>query len=98
MEDLARSLLSELNLDDNNLPVITSKVQEAWALIKDSIDNNADDEELAKDDVFILAVKSLATQLFYDRTLSGGTSIGIQMMINHLVGKVGKDGYSNKSN
>lgn len=95
MDDIPSQLLVELNLDDTNenKTTLTAKFKEAWAIIKDSIDNKADDDELAKDKIFVAAVKSLTAQLFYDRTLSGGISVGTQMMINHLVGKVDQNGY-----
>lgn len=91
----AETVISELNLDDTPETETTIKalIVEADAMIRDSVDRTADQTEFEKDPIYQRALKSLVTQLWYDRTLNDGMPVGIQMMIVHLQSEVGKDGF-----
>lgn len=84
------TVLAELNLDDNddNRKTITSLIAEAQDIIRHSVDSTKTAEDYANNLIFQRAVKTLVTDLYYDRTLSNGMSLGLKMMINHLKGEV----------
>ncbi|WP_375661141.1 hypothetical protein, partial [Bartonella sp. CL71SXKL] len=71
----------------------TSLVNQSEAFVQDSVDSKTSLEVFEKDPMFKRTVYTLATQLYYDRTLSAGSSKGLQMMLNHLDGKVTEDGF-----
>lgn len=95
MDDMANQLMTELNLDDteSNKSTIAELTKQAWAMVKTAVDSSAKDDDLQADPIFIRAVKAQATALFYDRTLANGTPTGVRMMITHLQGEVGPDGF-----
>lgn len=83
-------MLSYLNLDNTpeNNEVVGGLVEDAEAYIDSTFNSeNLSASELAKDRVYVSAVKALATSLFYDRSLSQGVPAGVQMMITHLKGR-----------
>lgn len=88
-------LMDELNLDDTpeNTDLLRNLLAQSEAFIKDSVDPKTDLIKYEQDPMFERAAYTLATQLFYDRTMSSGTSLGLQMMLNHLSGEVGADGF-----
>jgi hypothetical protein len=83
-------LMDDLNLDDTpeNKAIITDLILDASDLIRSSVNYKVPETEYFKFPIYIRAVKTLATQLYYDRELSEGMSKGLQMMINHLKGRV----------
>lgn len=90
----ATTVLAELNLDDNddNRKTITALIAEAQDIIIHSVDSTKQVSDYDTNLIFQRAVKTLVTDLYYDRTLSQGMSLGLQMMINHLKGEVVVDG------
>lgn len=84
------ALMDELNLDatDENIALIGDLISQSEDLIRSSVSYIKPLEDYLKEPIFIRAVKTLATQLYYDRTLSEGLSKGLQMMINHLKGRL----------
>jgi hypothetical protein len=76
---LAQTLLSELNLDDAELATLQAQVTTAINLVNHSASNVDPKSQTAID-----AVKTLATQLYYDRSLENGLSRGAMMMLTHL--------------
>lgn len=84
------TVLAELNLDDNddNRKTITALIAEAQDIIIHSVDSTKQVADYDTNLIFQRAVKTLVTDLYYDRTLSNGMSLGLQMMINHLKGEV----------
>lgn len=84
---LAQALLDELNLDDGELATLKAKVVEAVAIVRRSVDFSNE-----SDDGFSGAVKVMATQLYYDRTLSAGLSNGMIMMLTQLRAHSGSSG------
>lgn len=95
LDELKTQLLQELNLDDTeeNQSTLNALVEDSLSFVKDSIDSTANTEDMLQDGMLVRAVKTLATQMFYDRTLATGTSIGLRMMLSHLKGKVGSNGW-----
>lgn len=85
-------LLEELNLDSTaeNKTVMAALIQSAQELIIDAVSSNLSASKLAADQIYIRAVKALATTLYFDRTLSQGYPLGVQMMITHLKGRYAK--------
>lgn len=85
-------LLEELNLDSTaeNKTVMAALIQSAQELIIDAVNSNLIASALASNQIYIRAVKALATTLYFDRTLSQGYPLGVQMMITHLKGRYAK--------
>lgn len=76
---LASELLAELNLDDAELTTLQAQIEASIDIVKRSVGQLDEADPTA-----IKAVKTIATQLYYDRTLSGGLSRGVMMMLTHL--------------
>lgn len=76
---LASELLTELNLDEAELATLQAQIEASIDIVKRSVGQL--DET---DPTTVKAVKTIATQLYYDRTLSDGLSRGVMMMITHL--------------
>ena len=91
-EKLMLKLRAELNLDDfeETNTLLTDLLTQSEAIVLDST-NYKNYEQVSDKDIFTRAVFTLATQLYYDRTLSEGLSKGLQMMLNHLVAGAVKD-------
>lgn len=89
-QELAKRLMNELCLDDvpENITTITTIVSEATAMILAAIDGNKTADDFKDNQLFILAVKTLATQIYYERTLPDGFSLGLLSIINALRGGV----------
>lgn len=84
-----QEVLTELNLDNTpeNSAVVGGLIQDSADIVKDSVNKNLSASELAEDHIYIRAVKALTTALFYDRSLSQGMPLGVQLMITHLKGE-----------
>jgi hypothetical protein len=76
---LAGELLTELNLDDSELATLQAQIEASVDIVKRSV--GTIDEA---NPTTIKAVKTIATQLYYDRTLADGLSRGVMMMLTHL--------------
>jgi uncharacterized phage protein (predicted DNA packaging) len=85
-----KDVLNELNLDetDEELKIITDLINQAEDYIRSSVNYQVAVEEYLKLPMFKRAVTTLVAQLYYDRTLENGLSKGMQMMINHLRGRL----------
>lgn len=75
---IASDLMTELNLDESELPTITSLVNTAINIINRSSDAPEDATLTAP------AVKVLAQAMYYDRGLANGMPKGLLMMLAHL--------------
>ena len=75
---IASDLMTELNLDESELPTITSLVNTAINVINRSSD--APDS----DTLTIPAIKTLTQAMYYDRGLANGMPKGLLMMLAHL--------------
>lgn len=75
---IADDLVSELNLDPSELATIRTLVTTA----KDVVSRSADVS--ANDSLTIPAIKTLATSMYYDRSLESGLPKGLIMMLTHL--------------
>lgn len=86
MIEIVNELLSELNLDinDANTILINSLVTDAQIITLSAVNSTKKIEDYADNQIFQRAVKTLATQLFYDRTLANGTATGYRMMVTQL--------------
>ena len=82
---IASDLMTELNLDESELPTITSLVNTAINIINRSSD--APDS----DTLTISAIKTLAQATYYDRALENGLPKGLLMMLAHLQASSGGD-------
>ncbi|WP_461241095.1 head-tail connector protein [Paucilactobacillus sp. N302-9] len=94
------NLITELNLDDTDEThqTVSSLIDESQSFIISSVDSTKVPADFADNKMFDRAVKTMATQLFYDRTMANGTSLGLQMMINHLKGGVTSGTDTNSKN
>lgn len=82
---IASDLMTELNLDESELPTITSLVNTAINIINRSSD--APDS----DTLTIPAIKTLTQATYYDRGLANGMPKGLLMMLVHLQASSGGD-------
>lgn len=78
VNQISNDLLSELNLDSSELGTIQSLVTTAKEVVSRSADLSNNDP------LTIPAIKTLATQMYYDRSLDTGMSKGLLMMLTHL--------------
>jgi hypothetical protein len=86
---IASDLMTELNLDESELPTITSLVNTAINVINRSSD--APDS----DTLTIPAIKTLTQAMYYDRGLANGMPKGLLMMLAHLQASSGGDNNGN---
>ena len=86
IDNIVTSLLNELNLDetDENKALITNLVTDANDLTLSALSQTDTFATYSSNQTYIRAVKTLATQLFYDRTLANGTAKGYRMMVAKL--------------
>lgn len=85
-----KQLLEELHIDDTSEEETTIRnlVSMAKAIVDEAI-QDINNSELAQDELYISAIKTLTTQLYYDRTLSEGKAPAVQLLIAHLQFKYG---------
>lgn len=85
-----KKLLEELHIDDTSEEETTIRnlVSMAKAIVDEAI-QDINNSELAQDKLYISAIKTLTTQLYYDRTLSEGKAPAVQLLIAHLQFKYG---------
>lgn len=86
---IASDLMTELNLDESELPTITSLVNTAISIINRSSDAPEDDT------LTIPAIKTLTQATYYDRGLANGMPKGLLMMLAHLQASSGGDNNGN---
>ena len=85
---IVEDLLNELNLDetDENKQTVQSIMEQSEQIIMNSISQDVSQDVFEQNNIFTRAVITLATDLYYNRTLPDGLSLGLQMMINTLKG------------
>lgn len=86
---IASDLMTELNLDESELPTITTLVNTSVEIISRSSDAPEDDT------LTVPAVKVLAQAMYYDRGLANGMPKGLLMMLAHLQASSGGDNNGN---
>lgn len=84
----AEELLDENHIDssDEELKTMTTLISDASALIRGSISDSVTDEQVLEvcQNQYNRAVSALATRFYYNRDLSEGYGMGIQIMINQV--------------
>ena len=83
-------MLNYLNLDDTpeNNKVLGDLTSQATDFINNSFNSkNLSASDLKADNTYILAVKALVSSLYYDRSMSQGVPLGVQMAITQLQGR-----------
>ena len=83
-------MLNYLNLDDTpeNNSVLGDLINQATDFINNSFNSkNLSASQLKADNTYILAVKALVSSLYYDRGMSQGVPLGVQMAITQLQGR-----------
>lgn len=82
-------MLEYLSLDQTpeNNAVVEALVKQAEDIIRAGIGENLSASVLNADKTYVLAIKALAASLFYDRSMSQGVPLGVQMMITILQGR-----------
>lgn len=83
---IASDLMNELNLDESELPTITTLVNTAINVINRSSDAPDSDK------LTIPAIKTLSQAVYYDRSLADGMPKGLLMMLAHLQASSSGDG------
>lgn len=86
----ATKLMDELHIDysPEEETTIDNLITTAKALVDEAIDD-MDNVNLPEDPLYISAIKALATQMYYDRTLSAGKAPAVKLLISHLQIKYG---------
>lgn len=86
----SKQLLDELHIDDTpeEEATICNLINMAKAIVDEAI-QDIDNSKLVQDQLYLSAIKTLATQLYYDRTLSEGKAPAVQLLIAHLQVKYG---------
>lgn len=86
------TLMNELHIDVTTEEQMTIKtlINDASVIIRGSIKDDLTESQVLKCNglLFNRLISALATQLYYDRTLSTGYSAGVQIMINQLRARV----------
>lgn len=87
----ASELANSLHIDptDEELATLKELINTATDLVKSSINYGLDDESYAKFPLFDSCVSSLATALYYDRTLENGFPKSTKIMVTHLQARLG---------
>ena len=92
----AALLMDELHIDQSDVETATIQalIDDAKEIVANSVSSTmrVANMESKYSSLFDRAVKTLATQMYYDRELANGTSKGFQMTIDHLTTKVLLDG------
>lgn len=80
--------MDELHIDQNptELTTVTNLINEATEIVNHSVSSS--ETQYQASSTYDLAIKTLATQLYYDRELSRGMSAGLLMMLDQLQGMV----------
>lgn len=83
--------MASLNIDESESEsaTVNTLINQASDLVKSSVNYNLSDDEYAKYSLFDAAVSSLATALYYDRSLNGGMPHAVTIMITHLQARLG---------
>lgn len=88
--------MNELHIDatDEETSTLKALVNEAQAIVDSAIGvSDPAVNSVADDAIYVRAVKTLATQMYYDRSLEAGMSKGLIMMLEYLeLKKVDVDG------
>ena len=81
-------LMNELHIDQSptELTTITNLINEATEIVNHSVSSSKTHYRTSP--IYDLAIKTLATQLYYDRELSRGMSAGLLMMLDQLQGMI----------
>lgn len=89
----AEELMKELNIDvtDSNTATFEALIEQAKGLVMTGVDSELEEADFLKSPNYNGAVRAVATQLFYDRTLEAGLSKGVLMFLNKVKGDVLKN-------
>lgn len=94
IDSLVNEAMNELNLDDvgTTKQTIQLLVVQSIEIVKHSVNSKVGTDKYLQDELFKRAVLTMTTQLFYDRTLESGMSLGFQMLVVHLQAEYGLEG------
>ena len=96
MVTLVDELMNELHIDatDEETTTLKALINEAQAIVDSAIGvSDPAVNSVADDAIYVRTVKTLATQMYYDRSLEAGMSKGLIMMLEYLeLKKVNVDG------
>lgn len=84
LTELVQTIMLELNLDDDETALITGMVNSAIPVILNAVDSSKTYDDFKGNDLFILAIKTLTTQIYYERTLPDGLSKGLLAVVKQL--------------
>lgn len=88
----ATEMLDELHIDqsDEEQKVVQRLITDASVLIRGSISDDVTGDQILEiaGDVYNRLIISLVTRMYYDRELSNGYGMGIQIMLNQLRARV----------
>lgn len=86
------SMLTYLHLDDDEetQTELTAVVDGSIQSVLNAVNNTLTFDDLKNDDLFIMALRTLVTQTYYDRELSQGYSYGYLSYLAPLQAKYGE--------
>lgn len=88
----AEQICDELHIDqsEEEKATIERLLADSSALIRGSISNDVTDEQIfaLSGDVYNRLILALVTRMYYDRELSNGYGMGIQIMLNQVRARV----------
>lgn len=93
-DDFVNSMLTYLHLDDDTetMQELTAMVEGSIATIINGINQSLTYDDLKSDNQFIMALRTLVTQTYYDRELANGYSFGFLSYIAPLQAKYSEVG------
>lgn len=93
-DDFIKSMLTYLHLDDDpeTLQELTAIVDGSVATIINGINHSLTYDDLKADNQFIMALRTLVSQTYYDRELANGYSFGFLSYVAPLQAKYSEVG------
>lgn len=99
-QELITDMLTYLHLDDDEetLKELTAIVDGCIATIINGINSKLTYDDLKEDNQFIMALRTLVTQTYYDRELANGYSFGFLSFVAPLQAKYSEVGNDDETN
>ena len=93
-DEFINSMLTYLHLDDDpeTLQELTAIVEGSISTIINGINHSLTYDDLKSDNQFIMALRTLVTQTYYDRELANGYSFGFLSYVAPLQAKYSEVG------
>lgn len=84
INDIVQATMTELNMDDDELQIITNYVNEAIPFVIQAVDSSKTFDDFKDNLLFCMVVKTIAKQAYYEATFPDGFSKGAFAIIKQL--------------